>query len=515
MKTKIFTTLFLVLATFWYVEAQVIDVVGKGAYNSPTTVLNIDDVSTIDSIVVEAVYKSADAVSGPVEIMTDSETKNVDATYVEGVYTNNGSDYGAHPYYFRTTVNPTSTITLNTLNNMAGVHSFVAYVYRTLQATDHYSAMNDDHGFFFRNGQYAQATFDIPILPATEPRDVTTTVVISELDFDNRLAVITVTAGDQSQTITLNEPNSGANLSMAPVTIADVAADVENIQVSIYSPRTWGEGDSFISGNIVADVEAMLDPCLNNPVGVELGDDQTVYYGYNPMAHATLTADAFDGTAPYTYLWSTGETTESICVGPDQDTAYTVTVTDANGCVATDNVTVNVVDVRCGWNGHRVKVCHTSFWCPNIQYTVCVRKWMVHWLLCWGDQIGDCDLYKSAPLLGEIPEFESEADLRAFDQKFFEEYKAGNPGLSSAEINVYPNPVQNYANIEFAVENNNQTSIEVFSMMGQKVASLYNEKAVAGQKYNVAFDASGLSSGVYFVILRNGDNTMKQKITIK
>ncbi|MGY3793784.1 collagen-binding domain-containing protein [Aquimarina sp. 433] len=47
-------------------------------------------------------------------------------------------------------------------------------------------------------------------------------------------------------------------------------------------------------------------------------------------------------TSNTTFLWSTGETTASITVSPEEDTTYSVTVTNCNGCTATDEVVVTV-----------------------------------------------------------------------------------------------------------------------------------------------------------------------------
>jgi large repetitive protein len=57
-------------------------------------------------------------------------------------------------------------------------------------------------------------------------------------------------------------------------------------------------------------------------------------------SNGTFTANASGGTAPFTYLWSTGQNSASISQPAG---TYTVTVTDANpnGCKATASVTVN------------------------------------------------------------------------------------------------------------------------------------------------------------------------------
>jgi hypothetical protein len=56
----------------------------------------------------------------------------------------------------------------------------------------------------------------------------------------------------------------------------------------------------------------------------------------------TATADPTGGVAPYTYLWSNGETSQSVSgLAPG---TYVVSVTDANGCVVSQSVTVNSVD---------------------------------------------------------------------------------------------------------------------------------------------------------------------------
>ncbi|MBV6485583.1 MAG: hypothetical protein KFKLKKLM_02153 [Flavobacteriales bacterium] len=73
----------------------------------------------------------------------------------------------------------------------------------------------------------------------------------------------------------------------------------------------------------------------SNVLSVTASANNLTCFGQND---GSATATPAGGTAPYTYLWSNGLTTPTIAgLGSG---GYSVTVTDVNGCSATDNVTI-------------------------------------------------------------------------------------------------------------------------------------------------------------------------------
>ena len=58
--------------------------------------------------------------------------------------------------------------------------------------------------------------------------------------------------------------------------------------------------------------------------------------------------------------------------------------------------------------------------------------------------------------------------------------------------------------ITYSLPNNNDVVLEIYNTLGQKVATLINQKQTAGT-YNVTFDASNLATGVYFYRLQSGN----------
>jgi len=79
----------------------------------------------------------------------------------------------------------------------------------------------------------------------------------------------------------------------------------------------------------------------------------------------------------------------------------------------------------------------------------------------------------------------------------------------------YPNPFNPTTKIKFSVPQSGNYSLKVFNLLGQEVAQLHNGQLSAG-KYDVTFNASKLSSGIYFYsLIGNNVNITKKMMLIK
>ncbi len=77
----------------------------------------------------------------------------------------------------------------------------------------------------------------------------------------------------------------------------------------------------------------------------------------------------------------------------------------------------------------------------------------------------------------------------------------------------YPNPFNPSTKIDYSVKANGNVSIKVYNVLGKEVATLVNEFRNAGI-YTVNFDASSLSSGVYFYTIQTGGFTNTKKMML-
>ncbi|MEZ4699439.1 MAG: pre-peptidase C-terminal domain-containing protein [Rhodothermales bacterium] len=77
----------------------------------------------------------------------------------------------------------------------------------------------------------------------------------------------------------------------------------------------------------------------------------------------------------------------------------------------------------------------------------------------------------------------------------------------------YPNPFNPTTTIEYQMPDASQVTLEVFNLLGQRVATLVDGLQAAGQ-YSVQFDASGLSSGMYLYRIKAGNYVSVRKMLL-
>lgn len=87
-------------------------------------------------------------------------------------------------------------------------------------------------------------------------------------------------------------------------------------------------------------------------------------------------------------------------------------------------------------------------------------------------------------------------------------------GISEFKLNQnYPNPFNPSTTISFTIPATGNVSLKIFNILGKEVAVLVNETKSAGN-YSINFNASGLSSGVYFYQLTTNNFTSTKKFTL-
>jgi hypothetical protein len=77
----------------------------------------------------------------------------------------------------------------------------------------------------------------------------------------------------------------------------------------------------------------------------------------------------------------------------------------------------------------------------------------------------------------------------------------------------YPNPFNPSTTVSYDLPRTSRVTLSIFDILGREVATLLNGEKPAG-RYTVHWDASGVSSGVYFYRLRAGDFVQTRRMLL-
>ncbi|HFA48776.1 MAG TPA: hypothetical protein ENJ95_07150 [Bacteroidetes bacterium] len=225
-----------------------------GINNNVPNTLNISDVATIDSVIVEVVYKGGNPGNS---ITVEDDNSNS--------YIALKNPVGSGAYVYRAVLPPTASVNYSNTSVMDKAQSLSAFVFRNSQPGKTVVTS------FTTIGGYANTyTLDFNIPKGIIARNVRLTLPISELTYDDRSLDFVATAGSVSTSFSrawgpngLGFPN-GCCIDTVQIFLPDVAPDVDLVSVDVISPG-GGAGQSFVIAATVA-VEVFCEEICGNGI---------------------------------------------------------------------------------------------------------------------------------------------------------------------------------------------------------------------------------------------------------
>lgn len=134
-----------------------------------------------------------------------------------------------------------------------------------------------------------------------------------------------------SATVSATGGSGGYTYAWAP--IGGTAPTATGLSAGIYTVTVTDSSGCSGTQTVTITQPTAINPSISpSSPSINLGDS------------VVLTGTQGGGTPPYSYLWSTGATTNSISVSPTSTTVYNLAVTDNNSCMNTVFNTVTVVN---------------------------------------------------------------------------------------------------------------------------------------------------------------------------
>lgn len=198
-------------------------------------------------------------------------------------------------------------------------------------------------------------------------------------------------------------------------------------------------------------------------------DANTIFLGYAAQK-VTLQANDLNASGATAYNWIPADGLSDASISnpvftPAQQGRYSFLVTALNqfGCLASDSVTINVIDARCGNRSDKVIVCHNG-------REICVTPFAVRYHLDHGDKIGPCELTEPC---------------------------SGENGLA---LSISPNPVNHKATIRYTVPRGKYTLVLYNLREGVEVlASGVTQNC--NTTFEQAFRVNQYSERIYILVL--------------
>jgi len=320
---------------------------------------------------------------------------------------------------------------------------------------------------------------------------------------------VTVTSNTCSSTDSVT-----VTISNIPVT-ANAGEDVTICQGENITLTASG-GDSYEWNTGETTQSIIVSPNNTTTYSVTVSDGQTsdtdsVIVNVNPLPNANAGEDItiesgeivmLSASGGNSYLWSTGETSQNIYVNPNENATYSVTAF-INNCSSTDDVMVSVVESISAYAGEDV-------------LDTCIGESVT--LTASG---GNSYLWNTGETTQSIiayPELEEEIytvtvsngiSFETDDVSIFT-IDCSETEIVFNNINVYPNPTRNIANIKITGFND-ASSFQLYDMHGRLLKN-QSINQIVNQPTMIALDLSSYPNGIYILTIIENDTIHTKRI---
>ncbi|MEL6672709.1 MAG: T9SS type A sorting domain-containing protein, partial [Bacteroidota bacterium] len=270
-------------------------------------------------------------------------------------------------------------------------------------------------------------------------------------------------------------------------------------------------GDYTVTITDSAGCTATASANLTEPTALGVGVDSIMGVNCPSDSMGSIEISVSGGTAPYSFVWSNGDTTEDISGLPAGD--YTGTITDSLGCVlvspalnvpSTNNDPVASFDLE--QVGGTVNLVSTSTDADSIAWDL-------------GDGVGtsgdDTLSYAYASndtFVVTLTVFNECGSSSVSDTVFMTQ--VGLEDELVREINIYPNPSQGQFEVSFGNLNLEEVSLTVVTMAGQLVHAVEVGNVFANHREEITLPSS-VAAGVYLLQIRTEETVVYKRLSIE
>jgi parallel beta-helix repeat protein len=303
------------------------------------------------------------------------------------------------------------------------------------------------------------------------------------------------------------------------------------------NPPAVGTNVGSITGSCFALSNASATVVIPNLITIANSSSEGASNGTSPFTYNTTTIEITGGTTPYNFDWDIEgyvrydiaytQTGATITIYYSNDASWSVTTTDGNECTTGGAVFSNlpgnvntlldidsytVTPTNLGNDGSiNLAASGGDLSCGTYQY-----QWTGP--DTWTGSYATTG--NGAYTLSGLPSGWYSVIITDCAGNIAEGWywvPEGSRGRTKAveTLSVLPNPFADKAIVEFTVNVSGNTTVNVYSIDGKQVATLYNANTQAGETYQVTLDGANLPSGMYFVKMTNANGeTMLQKAMI-